>query len=69
MYGFFRMFLTKHQGSNQRIPMSEENTETRANSVGSVRHEPETLCQTIDSNRSHEPLLYSRILIQVSKDI
>ena len=46
----------------------KKSTGTRANSVGSARHEPETLCQTTDSNRSHEPLLSSRILIQVSKD-
>ena len=36
--------------------------------LSGARNETEALCQTTDSNRSHEPLLYSRILIQVSKD-
>ena len=45
-----------------------KSTGMRGNSVGSAHHETEALCQTTDSNRSHEPLLYSRILIQVSKD-
>ena len=45
-----------------------KSTGRRGNSVGSTCHETKALCQTTDLKRSHEPRLYSRILIQVSKD-
>ena len=57
----------------KEISAKLESTEVRNNtinihSVGTARHEPETLCQTHGSFSSHSRLHYSRSLKQVSKD-
>ena len=70
MESIIRMFLTLNINNvlTREFVCLKKSTGTRGDSVRSARHETKALCQTTDSNRSHEPLLYSRILTQVSKD-